>query len=164
MAVLSTVEQLPRGCFVAEGRAEYKPSRIRTYRDLKAWQAGMDLTEACYRLTGDFPSSEIFGLTGQIRRASSSIPANISEGWGRDSSGEFDHALSWALGSPRELETHLLIATRLRFGREAMLAEALAICDDLGKMLYALKQSVVARREVAAAAKSRSHKPKKSDH
>ena len=56
---------------------------IQSYRDLKVWQKGMDLAEECYLITANFPKEERFGMISQIRRASSSIPANIAEGHGR---------------------------------------------------------------------------------
>jgi len=60
-------------------------SSIRSHHDLKVWQLGIDLVEKIYTLTRDFPREEIYGITSQIRRAASSIPANIAEGNGRDS-------------------------------------------------------------------------------
>jgi four helix bundle protein len=62
--------------------------KIRSYRDLRVWQEGMALAEACYLLTKRFPKDELFGMTSQIRRAATSVPANIAEGYGRDSTGE----------------------------------------------------------------------------
>ncbi len=56
---------------------------ISSYQDLTVWQKGMQLAEECYRLTQRFPKAEMFGLTSQIRRAASSIPANIAEGMGK---------------------------------------------------------------------------------
>lgn len=60
---------------------------IQSYRDLRVWQEALALAELCYRQTRDFPRDELFGLTAQIRRAAASIPANIAEGWGRESTG-----------------------------------------------------------------------------
>jgi len=62
--------------------------KIRSYRDLRVWQEGMALAEACCMLTRRFPNDELFGMTPQIRRAATSVPANIAEGYGRDSTGE----------------------------------------------------------------------------
>ena len=73
----------------------------------------MDLAEACYRLTANFPKDETFGLTSQLRRASVSVPANIAEGYGRDSRGSYTQFLKIAQGSLKELETHVLLAERL---------------------------------------------------
>ncbi|MFN8636421.1 MAG: four helix bundle protein [Chloroflexota bacterium] len=97
------------------------------YRDLLAWQKSMDLVEAIYEITADFPPDERFGLTSQVRRAAVSIASNIAEGQGRRSRGEFGHFLSIAHGSVREVETQLLIAIRLRFVTEESCEQALAL-------------------------------------
>ena len=75
-----------------------------SYRELRVWQMSMRLAEDCYRLTRTFPKEELFGLTSQIRRASSRIPANIAEGYGRGHRGEYLQFLRIAQGSLNELE------------------------------------------------------------
>jgi len=87
----------------------------RNYRDLIAWQKGMDLVEEIYGITKTFPKDEIYGLTPQIRRAVISIPSNIAEGEGRTSKKEFLNFLSIAYGSLREVETQILISERLQY-------------------------------------------------
>ena len=62
---------------------------IQSYRDLEVWQRGMTMAEWAYALTRDYPPEERYGLTSQIRRAATSIPANIAEGWARESTAEF---------------------------------------------------------------------------
>ena len=79
----------------------------RTHRDLVAWQEAMNLVEVVYRKTDRFPAREIYGLTAQIRRAAISVPSNIAEGAGRNSSREFFQYLGIATGSLAELETQL---------------------------------------------------------
>lgn len=81
-----------------------------TVQKLKIWQKSMDLVEACYRISLGFPRDERFGLLSQIKRAATSIPANIAEGYGRWNVREFARFLAIANGSLRELETHILIA------------------------------------------------------
>ena len=76
---------------------------IESYRDLRVWQEAMSLAEACYRLTSAFPREEMFGITSQIRGAAVSIPANITEGYGRDSKGSYGQILRIAQGSFKEL-------------------------------------------------------------
>lgn len=90
-------------------------AEIRTHRDLEAWQAGMDLAVEVYRLTRGLPAEERFGLTAQARRAATSIPANIAEGHGRRTTGDFLQSLSIARGSLAELQTHLELMVRLDF-------------------------------------------------
>jgi four helix bundle protein len=79
--------------------------RIDSYRDLTVWQAAMKLVKHVYEQTGRFPSNEQFGLTSQLRRAAVSIPSNIAEGHARESTKEYLHHVSFALGSLAELET-----------------------------------------------------------
>ncbi|HTV68925.1 MAG TPA: four helix bundle protein [Rhizobiaceae bacterium] len=86
---------------------------IASYRDLRVWNLAIELTVACYAATRAFPNSEMYGLTSQIRRSSTSISANIAEGYGRDSRGAYVQFLRIAQGSLKELETHLIVATRL---------------------------------------------------
>ena len=76
---------------------------IQSYQDLTVWQKAMDLAEQCYRLTKTFPKAELFGMTSQIQRAAASIPANIAEGWGRNSTAEYIQFLRIAQGSLKEL-------------------------------------------------------------
>jgi four helix bundle protein len=98
----------------------------------------MDLTVACYKATSAFPADERFGLTSQIRRASSSVAANIAEGHGRESSGAFVQGLRIAQGSIKELETHLILCGRINLLDEVRVGELLARCDEIGRMLRAL--------------------------
>jgi four helix bundle protein len=85
------------------------------HKDLDVWKKSMDLVESIYSLSKSFPDDEKFGLTNQIRRASVSIPSNISEGAARKSDKEFVQFLYIALGSLSELETQYLIAVRLKY-------------------------------------------------
>lgn len=86
---------------------------MRSYQELEVWQVGMSLAEACYRATREFPTSELYGLTTQIRRAAVSVAANIAEGYGRESTASFIQFLRISQGSVRELETHLILAQRV---------------------------------------------------
>jgi four helix bundle protein len=115
---------------------------IESYRDLRVWREAMDLAEACYRLTSSFPRDETFGMTAQIRRASVSIPANIAEGYGRDSKGAYGQFLRVAQGSLKELETHLLLSQRLGLAMAQDVGQALSSCDSLGRMLRSLIRSI----------------------
>lgn len=112
------------------------------YRDLKAWQAAMQIAEDVYRLSEDLPKHELFSLTSQLRRAAVSIPSNIAEGHGRNSAKEFNHFLGIALGSLSELETQLLLAVRLTYFEEQQLTLLLQRTDETAKMLQGLKKSL----------------------
>lgn len=116
--------------------------RIKSHRDLIVWQKAMDLVVAVYRATEEFPKTETYGLTSQIRRASASIPANIAEGQGRRLSGEYLQFLGNARGSLLELDTHLEIAHRLgilQSSEHALLLERLA---EVRKLLNGLMRSI----------------------
>jgi four helix bundle protein len=102
----------------------------------------MTLAESCYRLTGQFPRDELFGLTSQIRRAAASIPANIAEGHGRENTGNFVQHLRISQGSLKELETHLLLAERVGILPAPDLQPVHSQCESLGKMLRALIRSL----------------------
>jgi four helix bundle protein len=90
-------------------------SLVRTFRDLVAWQRGMELSEAVYTATARMPDAERFGLTAQIRRAAVSVPSNIAEGHGRQSRSDYLRYLHISRGSLADLSTQLELAVRLRF-------------------------------------------------
>lgn len=115
---------------------------INSYRDLVVWQTGMDLAAACYVATREFPRDEILGLTSQIRRSAASVPANIAEGYGRDNPGDYVRMLRIAQGSLKELETHLLLATRVGITADAATSPLLDTADHVGRMLRALIRSL----------------------
>ena len=115
------------------------------YRELVVWQKAMDLVEKCYQLTRSLPSSETYGLSGQIRRAAVSVPANIAEGNGREHVREYLHHLSIANGSLMELETHLMIAARLEYLDSANVSQVLEQTSEVGKMLGGLIRSLKRR-------------------
>jgi four helix bundle protein len=87
---------------------------VRDFRELKVWEKSHVLTLSIYKATEAFPKDERYGLTGQIRRSSASIPANIAEGCGRGSDAELARFLQIAMGSACELEYHLLLARDLQ--------------------------------------------------
>lgn len=115
---------------------------IRSHSGLIVWQKAMDLVVGVYRATESFPKAETYGLTSQIRRAVTSIPANIAEGQGRRLPKEFINFLGNARGSLLELETHLESAQRLNFLNSDTHHELLAQVDEVGRMLNGLMRSV----------------------
>jgi four helix bundle protein len=114
----------------------------KTYRELVAWQLGMDLAKVCYGLTKALPSDERFGLVSQINRAAVSVPANIAEGFGRAGKAEFARFLAIANGSLKELETHLELCVRCELLQPAAVAPALGIADRTGAVIRRLGQSL----------------------
>jgi four helix bundle protein len=87
---------------------------VKDFHELKVWQKAHQLTMAVYRVTATFPREELYGLTSQLRRASSSIGTNLAEGCGRNGDAEFARFCSLAMGSASETEYHLLLATDLK--------------------------------------------------
>lgn len=120
---------------------------IESCRDLKVWQAAMELAEDSYRLTRGFPKEEMFGMVSQIRRAAVSIAANIAEGHGRENTGSFIQFLRISQGSLKELETHLILSTRVKFTHMDVIEMSLQRCESLGKMLRSLIRSLQQRNE-----------------
>jgi four helix bundle protein len=118
---------------------------IQSYRDLGVWQKAIALSVACYRLTADFPREEMYGLTTQIRRASTSIAANIAEGHGREHTRTFVQFLRISQGSLKELETHLVIAEQVGMVLSDSTRPVFAATDEIGRMLRALIRSLQAR-------------------
>jgi four helix bundle protein len=105
------------------------------FRELVAWQQSMDLVLEVYDGTRSSPKEELYGLTSQIRRSAVSIPSNIAEGQGRRSDGEFLQFLGTARGSLLELETQLLIASRLGYLPAPRSDSLLARIAELGRVL-----------------------------
>jgi len=116
--------------------------KIKSYRDLKVWQVGMEIAAMVYGLTEKFPKQEAYGLTSQVQRAAVSIPSNIAEGHARDSTKEYLRALSIARGSLAELETQLLLSESLGYLTNVDLESVLSKAAEIGKMLNALQQSL----------------------
>lgn len=90
-------------------------SDIKSYRDLIVWQKSMQLVTDIYKATSSFPTSELYALTSQLRRCAVSIPSNIAEGYGRNSTGDYKRFLQVAAGSIFELQTQIEIATNLKY-------------------------------------------------
>lgn len=88
---------------------------MKDFRDLKVWEKAHMLTLSVYRITAGFPTDERYGLAGQLRRAASSIPANIAEGCGRQGDAELARFVQIAMGSASELEYHLLLSRDLKY-------------------------------------------------
>jgi len=88
---------------------------MKTYRDLIVWQKAMQMVTGIYQLTGDFPKNELYGLTSQIRRCAISIPSNIAEGYGRNSTDDYLRFLNISRASLYELQTQLEISFNLNF-------------------------------------------------
>lgn len=117
-------------------------SEITSYKDLIVWQKSILLVKAIYKVTEDFPASEIYGLVSQMRRSAISIPSNIAEGYGRKSSKEFAQFYAIAYGSALELETQLIIAIELRFISDDKASIARGLLDEVLRMLNSLTRKM----------------------
>ena len=115
---------------------------VDSYRDLLVWKAAMDLAVDCYAVTKAFPSREVYGMTSQLRRSSTSVAANIAEGYGREHTNSFIQFLRIAQGSLKEMETHAILCERVGLMREADAGRLLGQSGELGKMLRAMIRSL----------------------
>ena len=102
----------------------------------------MDLAASVYEVTKSWPREELYGLTGQARRAAVSVMANIAEGKGRSGSREFLHHLSIADGSLAEVESHLLLAHKIEFIDEIALEPLLHQIEETRKLVRDLIRSL----------------------
>ncbi len=113
-------------------------STVRSYRDLKIWQKGIELVKAVYALTRTFPKHETYALADQLRRSSVSVPSNIAEGQARQHTGEFRRFLYIALGSAAEVDTQIVIAQELGYISEQEAAVIQQLVVEIRKMTYTL--------------------------
>ena len=116
---------------------------VKSYRDLLVWQKSMDFAEHVYRVLRKFPQEERYALCDQLRRAVVSIPSNIAEGRGRDTSRDFAHFLTLARGSLNEVATQLELATRLGYMKSGtgLYEETEEIRKMLNAMIRRLRQN-----------------------
>ena len=115
---------------------------FRSHRDLLVWQRGLDLVDETYRCTESCPEIEKYGLIAQMREASVSIPANIAEGHGRLTTGEFLRFLAIANGSLRELDTFHAVSLRRKYATAAELGQMNNLMDEVGRMLFGLRSAL----------------------
>jgi four helix bundle protein len=120
---------------------------MRDYEDLEVWQKAHSLTLRLYRTTEEFPRTELFGLTSQIRRAAGSIGANLAEGCGRWGDVELARFVQIAMGSASELQNHLRLARDLAFLREPDYRACLDALISIRQMLTAFLQTLRRNRQ-----------------
>lgn len=119
---------------------------MRDFRELKAWEKSHKLTLDVYKATAASPREELYGLMSQIRRSSSSIPANIAEGCGRDGDAELARFFRIAAGSASELEYHLLLANELNFMNTTDHGRLTTEVTEVKRMLTSFIQKLKADR------------------
>ncbi|HET6527793.1 MAG TPA: four helix bundle protein [Balneolaceae bacterium] len=119
---------------------------MRPHYNLEAWKNSMDLVDHIYEITARFPKDEKFGLSSQMRRASISVPSNISEGAARNSTAEFANFVNIARGSLSELETQIIISKRQRFIKKDKAAELIAKIEKVSSQLSGLYKHLKSKK------------------
>ena len=115
---------------------------MKTFQDLAVWRKAHTLTLEIYKITKVFPAEEKFGSVMQIRRAVSSIPTNIVEGFKRKGKRDFAHFLNIADASLEETKYHLFLAHDLRYLKDEGYKKLKNLCDEVGRMLYGLQKRI----------------------
>ena len=119
--------------------------KIRSFKDLFAWQKANEVAARVYELTEQFPKSEQFGLTNQIQRAAVSIGSNIAEGFGRNTAKDKKQFYAIAKGSCFETESQLLLAEKLGYTRNTDLKNLYSEMETVTKLISGLMKSSVDR-------------------
>ncbi len=117
-------------------------SEVRDFKELRIWQKGMDIAEKCYLLTKIFPRDELYSMVQQIRRSAASIPANIAEGYGRRTTGEYIRFINIAQGSINELETHIILSQRVGLCSQTDMESIISLLREESRMIIALRKKL----------------------
>lgn len=120
---------------------------VRSFRDLVAWQKGMELADKVYEFSRLLPRAELFGLSAQMRKAAVSVASNVAEGFGRYTRPEYIRFLQIARGSLYETATQIELAARVKLVTPQQAEEVLAVATETGKILNGLISSLRAKRE-----------------
>jgi four helix bundle protein len=115
---------------------------VKNYKELGVWNKAVALAVQVCKMTKGFPPDERFALSAQVRRAATSVPANIAEGWGRGSTKEYIQYLLIARGSLMEVETHAVIAHQLQYLTRPQIESLQQQIEEIGKMLNGLIQAL----------------------
>ncbi|WP_281980684.1 four helix bundle protein [Tenacibaculum mesophilum] len=121
-------------------------TRIKTFRDLLVWQKSMGFVTEVYKISNDFPKEEVFGLTSQMRRSAVSVPSNISEGFGRQSLGDFIRFLKIGIASLFELQTQLEISSNLAYISKESFDRLYEESREIERMLSSLIRKLKEKR------------------
>lgn len=115
---------------------------ISSFEDLRVWQESQSLAVEVYRVTKKFPKDEMFAMTSQLRRAVSSVSANIAEGFGRVSRNDKTHFYTMAYGSLLETKNFLYLANKLEYITDNELSELLKQCIVCQKLINSFKSGI----------------------
>jgi four helix bundle protein len=113
-------------------------AKIQSFKDLEIWQRSISLVEKIYGITRKFPKEETYGLISQMRRAATSVPSNIAEGFARFYNTEYKQFLFISLGSCAELTTQLIIAGKLGYLESEKSDVLLDEIEQISKMIMGL--------------------------
>ncbi|MBB5519256.1 four helix bundle protein [Amphiplicatus metriothermophilus] len=130
--------------------------KITSYRDLIVWKRAMEPVEEVYKLTDAFPKKEEYRLTSQTIRAAISAPANIAEGFMRNTRKDYADFIGIARGSAAELDTLLMLAGRMRYASAESIGQVLGGAEEISRMLNSLRQ------KLSSSPKTENLKPKTS--
>jgi len=119
-------------------------AKYATFRELIVWQKGMDLAEAVHRATESLPKIDLWTLGSQIRRAASSIPSNVAEGFSRRSARAYRAHVAIALGSQAEVQTLLELSARLSLIERDAVERLQELAVEVGKLLNGLWRALAA--------------------
>jgi len=117
---------------------EAQRHKVKTYRDLLVWQKAMQFVTRIYAVTNKLPKEESYGLISQIRRSSVSIPSNIAEGYGRNSSNDYIRFLQISIGSLYELQTQLEVCLNLKYVSQLLFDDMNEKSREIERMLSTL--------------------------
>ena len=117
-------------------------NRIKSYKELIVWQKAISLVSDVYAISKTFPNEEKFGLVNQLNRAVVSIPSNIAEGWGRESSKNYLQFLRISRGSLMEVETLIIISKNLNYINEDSFKKLSEQLEEVSKILQGLIKGV----------------------
>lgn len=116
---------------------------VQDFQSLEIWKKSHSLVLSIYKITeNDFPKSELFTLTTQIRRATSSIPTNIAEGCGRRTNKDFAHFIQMAIGSSSEVEYQLILAKDLKYITEETWKSLSKNITEIRKMMLSFNKKL----------------------
>lgn len=116
--------------------------KLRTYKDLIAWQKSYKLCLDIFEATKLFPRSELFALTNQIKKSALSIPSNIAEGYTRQSTQDYLRFLNIAYSSLAELETQILLAKDLKYITKDTYTQIKQLHEEVQRIMYGLIKSL----------------------
>lgn len=119
--------------------------KVKSFEDLSVWQEAHKLTLEVYKLTGTFPGSEKYGIVSQLRRCSSSVPANLAEGFGRATTRELLRCLQIAHGELEETRYFILLSRDLGYVSPQSCQNVGEHCNSVGRLINALGSSLKRR-------------------